>query len=85
MNHKKAREFQKSFYFCFTDYTITLTVLIKTNCGKILEMGIPGYLTCLHRNLYRGQEATVRIGHETTDQFTIEKSTTKLYIVTLLI
>ena len=73
MNHRKAREFQKSFYFCFTDYTITLTVLIKTNCGKILEMGIPGHLTCLPRNLYRGQEATVRTGHETTDWFQIGK------------
>ena len=69
LDHRKAREFQKNFYFCFTDYTITLTVLIKTNCGKFLEMGIPVHLTCLPRNLYRGQEATVRTGHETTDWF----------------
>ena len=44
-----------------------LIVWITTNCGKFLEMGIPGHLTCLLRNLYAGQEATVRIGHGTTD------------------
>ena len=66
---KKAREFQKNIYFCFIDYA-------KANCvdhnklWKILkEMGIPDYLTCLLRNLYAGQEATVRTGHGTTDWF----------------
>ena len=44
-----------------------LTVWITTNCGKFLEMGIPDHLTCLLRNLYAGQEATVRTGHGTTD------------------
>ena len=51
-----------------------LTVWITINCGKILkEMGIPDHLTCLLRNLYAGQEATVRTGHETTDRFQIGK------------
>ena len=51
----------------------TLTVCIITNCGKLLEMGIPDHLTCLLRNLYAGQEATVRTGHGTTDWFQIGK------------
>ena len=50
-----------------------LTVWITTNCGKFLEMGIPDHLTCLLRNLYAGQEATVRIGHGTTGWFQIGK------------
>ena len=50
-----------------------LTVCITTNCGKFLEMGIPDHLTCLLRQLYAGQEATVRIGHGTTDWFQIGK------------
>ena len=50
-----------------------LTVWITTNCGKFLEMGIPDHLTCLLRNLYAGQEATVRTGHRTTDWFQLGK------------
>ena len=50
-----------------------LTVWITTNCGKFREMGIPDHLTCLLRNLYAGQEATVRTGHGTTDWFEIGK------------
>ena len=50
-----------------------LIVWITTNCGKFLEMGIPDHLTCLLRNLYSGQEATVRTGHGTTDWFQIGK------------
>ena len=50
-----------------------LTVWITINCGKFLEMGIPDHLTCLLRNLYAGQEATVRTGHGTTDWFQIRK------------
>ena len=50
-----------------------LTVWITTNCGKFLKMGIPDHLTCLLRNLYTGQEATVRTRHGTTDWFQIEK------------
>ena len=64
-----------------------LTVWTTTNCGKILkEMGIPDHLTCLLRNLYAGHEATVRTGHGTTTNFPNRKrSTSRLYIVTLLI
>ena len=60
-----------------------LTVWITTNHGKFLEMGTPDHLTCLVRNLYAGQEATVRTAHGTTDWFQRRKS--RLYIVTLLI
>ena len=67
---EKARRFQKNIYLCFIDYAEAF-VWITTNCGKFLEMGIPDHLTCLLRNLYVGQEATVRTGHETTDWFQI--------------
>ena len=70
---EKGREFQKSIYFCFIDYAKPLTVWITTNCGKFWEMGIPDHLTCLLRNLYAGQEATVTTGHGTTDWFQIGK------------
>ena len=63
---KKAREFQKNIYFCFTDYVKTF----HNELWKILkEMGISDHMTCLLRNLYAGQEATVRTGHGTTDWF----------------
>ena len=62
-----------------------LTVWITINCGKLREMGIPDHLTCLLRNLYAGQEATVRTGHGTTDLFQIEKGVCQGCIVTLLI
>ena len=65
---EKAREFQKNIYFCFIDYAKAFDCMDHNKLWKILqEMGIPGLLTCLLRNLYRGQEAIVRIGHETTD------------------
>ena len=70
---EKARKFQKNIYFCFIDYAKAF------DCGhnklwKILkEMAIPDHLTCLLRNLYAGQEATVRTGHGTTDLFQIVK------------
>ena len=65
---EKARDFQKNIYFYFIDYAKPLTMWITLNCAKILQkMGIPDHLTCLLRNLYTGQEATVRIGHGTTD------------------
>ena len=70
---KKAREFQKNIYFSLLTMPKPLTVWITTNCGKFLEMGIPDHLTCLLRNLYSGQEATVRTGHGTTDWFQIGK------------
>ena len=66
---KKAREFQKNIYFCFIDYAKPLTV-DHNQLWKILkEMGTPDHLTCLLRNLYAGQEATVRPGHGPTDWF----------------
>ena len=71
---EKAREFQKNIYFCFIEYAKALTVWITKKLLKILkEMGIPDLLTCLLRNLYTGQEATVRTGHGTTDWFQIGK------------
>ena len=69
---EKAREFQKNIYFCFIDYAKAF-VWITINWKILKEMGIPDHLTCLLRNLYAGQEATVRTGHETTDWFQIGK------------
>ena len=66
---KKAREFQKNIYFCFIDYAKAFDCVDHNKLWKILkEMGIPDHLTCLLRNLYAGQEATVRTGHGTTDK-----------------
>ena len=71
---KKAREFQKNIYFCFIDYTKAFDCVDHNKLWKILkELGIPDHLTCLLRNLYAGQEATVRTGHGTTDWFQIRK------------
>uniref|UniRef100_A0A4W2D4R8 RNA-directed DNA polymerase n=1 Tax=Bos indicus x Bos taurus TaxID=30522 RepID=A0A4W2D4R8_BOBOX len=71
---EKAREFQKNIYFCFIDYTKAFDCVDHKKLWKILkEMGIPDHLTCLLRNLYAGQEATVRIVHGTTDWFQIGK------------
>ena len=71
---EKAREFQKNIYFCFIDYAKAFDWVDHNKLWKILrEMGIPDYLTCLLRNLYAGQEATVRTGHGTTDWFQIGK------------
>ena len=71
---KKARELQKNIYFCFTDYAKAFDYVGHSKLWKILkEMGIPDHLTCLLRNLYAGQEATVRTGHGTTDWFQIGK------------
>ena len=65
---EKAREFQKSIYFCFIDYAKAFNCMDHNELWKILkEMGIPDHVTCLLRNLYAGQEATVRTGHGTTD------------------
>ena len=69
---EKAREFQKNIYFCFIDYAKAFDCVDHNKLWKILkEMGIPDHLTCLLRNLYAGQEATVRTGHGTTDWFQI--------------
>ena len=70
----KAREFQKNIYFCFIDYTKAFDCVDHNNLWKILqEMGIPDHLTCLLRNLYAGQEVTVRTRHGTKDWFQIGK------------
>ena len=82
----RKREFQKNIYFCFIDYAKAFDCVDHNNLWKILkEMGIPDHLTCLLRNLYAGQEATVRTGHGTTNSFQIGKGcTSRLYIFTLL-
>ena len=71
---EKAREFQKNIYFCFIDYAKAFDCVDHNKLWKILkEMGIPDHLTCLLRNLFVGQGATVRTGHGTTDCFQIGK------------
>ena len=71
---EKAREFQKNTYLCFIDYAKAFDCVDHNKLSKMLqEMGIPDHLTCLLRNLYVGQEATVRTGHGTTDCFQIGK------------
>ena len=71
---EKARNFQKNIYFCFIDYGKAFGCVDHNKLWKILkEMGIPDHLTCLLRNLYESQEATVRTGHGTTDWFQIGK------------
>uniref|UniRef100_A0A4W2CHJ8 RNA-directed DNA polymerase n=1 Tax=Bos indicus x Bos taurus TaxID=30522 RepID=A0A4W2CHJ8_BOBOX len=74
LDHGKSKEFQKNIYFCFIDYAKAFDCVDHNKLWKILkEMGIPDHLTCLLRNLYAGQEATVRTGHGTTDWFQIGK------------
>ena len=70
---KKAREFQKNIYFCFIEYAKGFDCGDHNELWKIQEMGIPDHLTCPLRNLYAGQEATVRTGHGTADWFQIGK------------
>ena len=71
---EKAREFHKNIYFCFIDYAKAFDCVDHNKLWKTLkEMRIPDHLICLLRNLYEGQEATVRTGHGTTDWFQIRK------------
>ena len=71
---KKAKEFQKNIYFCFIDYAKAFNCVDHNKLWKILKVvGIPDHLTCLLRNLYAGQEATVRTGQGTADWFPIGK------------
>ena len=80
---EKAREFQKNIYFCSTDYAKAFDCVDHNKLWKILkEMGIPDYLTGLLRNLYAGQETTVRTGHG-TDYFQIGKGVHQGYILSL--
>ena len=79
---EKAREFQKNISFCFIDYAKAFDCVDHSKLWKILqELGIPDHLTCLLRNLYAGQEATVRTGHGTTDWFQIGKGVRQGYIL----
>ena len=69
---EKAREFKKNIYFCFIDHAKAFDCVDHNKLWKTLkEMGLPDHLTCLLRNLYAAQEATVRTGHGTTDWFQI--------------
>ena len=70
---KKQESFRKTYTFASLTMPKPLTVWITTNCGKFLEIEMPDHLPCLLRNLYAGQEATVRAGHGTTDWFQIGK------------
>ena len=82
----EAREFQKNIYFCFIDYAKAFDYVDCNKLWKILkDMGIPDHLTYLLRNLYAGQEATVRTRHGTACWFQIRKGVPRLYIVTLII
>ena len=83
---KKAREFQKNIYFCFTDNTKAFDCVDRNKLWKILkEMGVPDHLTFLLRNLYAGQKATVKTGHGTTDWFQIGKGVRQVCILSLYI
>ena len=85
--YSKVVEFQKNIYFCFIDYTKDFDCVDHNKLWKILqEMGIPDHLTCLLRNLYAGQEATVKTGHGKNRLVpNWERNTSRLYIVTLFI
>ena len=81
---EKAREFQKSIYFCFIDYAEAFDCMDRNKLWKILqEMGIPDHLTGLLRNIYLGQEATGRTGHGTMGSFQIGKGVHQSCILSL--
>ena len=81
---EKAGEFQKNIYFCFIDYAKAFACVDHSKLWKNLkEMGITDHLTCLLRNVYAGQEATVRTGHGTTDWFQIGKEVRQGCILSL--
>ena len=83
---EKARQFLKNIYFCFIDYAKAFDCVDHKKLWKILkEMGIPDHLTCLLTNMYAGQEATVRTTWNNGLVPNWERSTSRLYIVTLLI
>ena len=79
---ENATEFQKNIYFCFIDYAKAFDCVDHNKLWRILkEIGTPDYLTCLLRNLYAGQEVTVRTGHGTTGWFQIGKGVRQGYIL----
>ena len=82
---KKLREFQKNIYFCFIDYAEAFDGVDRKKLENSEEMGIPDHLTCLLRNLYAGQEATVKTTWNNRLVPNRERSTLRLYIVTMLI
>ena len=83
---EKAREFQKNIYFCFIGYAKAFDCVDHNKLWKILkEMGIPDYLNCLLRNLYAGQETQLELGMEQQSGSKWKRSTSRLYIFTLLI
>ena len=84
MDHRKAREFQENVYL-FTEYTKAFDSVSTTNWKILTEMGIPDHITCLLRNLYAGQEATVRTGHGTMDCSNLGKEDDKAVPVTLFV
>ena len=79
---EKAKEFQKNIYFCFIDYAKVFDC-VDHNRKILKEMGIPDHLTCLLRNLYVGQEATVRTKHGTMDWFQIGKRERQGWVLSL--
>ena len=83
---KKQESSRKNIYFCFIDYAKVFDCVDHNKLWKILqEMGIPDHLTCVLRNLYAGQEATVRTGLGTSLVLNRKRSMSRLYIVTLLV
>ena len=83
---EKAREFQKNIYFCFIDYAKAFDCVDHNKLWKILkEMGIPDYLTCLLRKLYAGKKHQLELDMKQRLVSNWERSTSRLYIVTLLI
>ena len=79
---EKSREYQKNNYFCFMDYAKAFGCVNHNKLWKILQdMGTPYHLTCLLRNMYTGQEATVRTGHGTTDWFQLGKGLCQVCIL----
>ena len=84
LKKKRGGDFHKSIYFCVIDYAKAFDCVDHSKLWKILqEMGIPDHLTCLLRNVYAGQEVTVRTGHVTTDWFQIGKGVHQGYILSL--
>ena len=82
MNHQKTKRVPENIYFCFIDYAKAFDCVDHNELLTVLkEMGLPDYLTCLLRNRYAGQEATVRTGHGTTDWFQTGKGVCQGYIL----
>ena len=73
LDHGKSKRVPENIYFCFSDYAKSFDCVDHNKLEILKEIGIPGHLTCLLRNLYAGQEATVRTGHRKTDSFQIGK------------